>query len=238
MTANDNDAGVAPWLEPVAAEEARQASGGRRPARKLFVLLALAAPVLLGLLAWSLYRGEGPAGEPVLVRAEPGPVKVRPADVGGMAVPDRDKLVFSRVSGEQIGEAESLRPLPEEPLPRPEVPALEPVLAEAGGGVVGAAETAAGAPTRHLEGELPADRWAIQVAAFRNYRDARGWMAQTITGHDEVFDGLTTQIVEGKFDLVTYHRVRFGPFASREAAQAKCREVEAVELNCILVPPS
>lgn len=237
MTANDNEAGTAPWLEPVAPEEARRPGGARRPARLLFALLSAIAPILLGLLAWSLYRGEGPEGEPVTVRAEPGPVKIKPEDAGGMDVPHRDKLVFSRVSGEGAEQAENPRPLPEEPLPRPQVPALEPALADAGG-IVGAAEAVAADPTRHLEGELPADRWAIQVAAFRNYRDARGWMAQAVTEHDEVFDGLMTQIVEGQFDLVTYHRVRFGPFESREAARAKCREVEAVELNCIVVPPS
>lgn len=241
MTANDNDAGAAPWLEPVAPDAATGGNRTRRPARLLFVLLSVIAPVLLGALAWSLYRDGGPEGAPLLVRAEPGPMKVKPEEAGGMEVPDRDKLVFSRISGEQPESVEVLRALPEEPMPRPEVPELEPALADAGG-IVGAEATARDPapadPTGHLEGELPRDRWAIQVAAFRNYRDARGWMAKAITDHDEVFDGLTTEIIEGRLDLVTYYRVRFGSFASRAAAQAKCREVEAVKLNCILVPPS
>lgn len=59
-------------------------------------------------------------GEIAVIRADVAPIKVRPADPGGMDVPDRDKLVYRAINGERAGsEVESLLPPPEEPLPLP-----------------------------------------------------------------------------------------------------------------------
>ena len=66
-----------------------------------------------------------PDAEIPLVRAEPGPVKVRPESPGGMEVPDRDKLIYGRMEGEEgTEEVEQLLPPPPEPkpLPQPETP--------------------------------------------------------------------------------------------------------------------
>jgi hypothetical protein len=71
--------------------------------------------VMLGLSA----RSEIP-----LVKADPGPIKVRPESPGGMEVPDRDKLVYQRIQGEGGEEkVERLLPPPETPLPPPVKPA-------------------------------------------------------------------------------------------------------------------
>ncbi|MBT5519581.1 MAG: SPOR domain-containing protein [Rhodospirillales bacterium] len=63
-------------------------------------------------------------GVPV-VRADVAPVKIKPADPGGLDVPDRDKLVYDRLNGEGgSSEVESLLPPPEEPM---ELPDSQPV---------------------------------------------------------------------------------------------------------------
>ncbi len=55
-----------------------------------------------------------------VVRAEVSPVKIKPADPGGLDVPDRDKLVYDRLNGEGAGtDVESLLPPPEEPMEMP-----------------------------------------------------------------------------------------------------------------------
>ena len=59
-----------------------------------------------------------------VIRADISPVKVRPEKPGGLQVPDRDKLVYSRIKNggtETKGQAtvERLLPLPETPLPSP-----------------------------------------------------------------------------------------------------------------------
>ena len=97
----------------------------RRPGFRLFLLLVLAGA---GAGAWYFYgdRLKGllagaDAGIP-LIKAEPGPVKVRPESPGGLRIPDRDKLVYDRMQGEGGPEergAERLLPPPEQPLPKP-----------------------------------------------------------------------------------------------------------------------
>ena len=55
-----------------------------------------------------------------LIRADRGPVKVRPISPGGMEVPDRDKLVYDRMQGNgERPQVERLLPAPETPLPPP-----------------------------------------------------------------------------------------------------------------------
>ncbi|MCH9021083.1 MAG: SPOR domain-containing protein, partial [Proteobacteria bacterium] len=72
--------------------------GGASPPRRSGARLVLAGIALAGLaaLGWYVY-GQGPDGaarELPLIKAEEGPVKMRPDDPGGMAVPNRDKLVY------------------------------------------------------------------------------------------------------------------------------------------------
>lgn len=56
-----------------------------------------------------------------VIRAEVTPIKIKPADPGGMDIPDRDKLVYDRLNGESAGTTvERLLPPPETPLPIPE----------------------------------------------------------------------------------------------------------------------
>ncbi len=104
----------------------------RRWGLKVLVLLMLAGA---GAGTWYFYgdrlerfwRGAD-AGIP-LVKADPGPAKVRPENPGGLRVPDRDKLVYDRIQGKSGGPgqqggppekgAERLLPPPEQPLPKP-----------------------------------------------------------------------------------------------------------------------
>ena len=61
-----------------------------------------------------------PETEIPFIRAESGPVKVRPESPGGMDVPNQDKLVYERLQGgEDNPPIERLLPRPETPLPKP-----------------------------------------------------------------------------------------------------------------------
>ena len=67
--------------------------------------------------------GEG--GMP-LIKADNAPVKMRPEQPGGMAVPHQDKLIYDRLKADtgntETAAVERLLPPPENPLPRPEAP--------------------------------------------------------------------------------------------------------------------
>jgi hypothetical protein len=92
----------------------------------LFIVLAVGG----GAAGWAYYGdrilsivGDGSSDVPV-IRAELGPLKVRPASPGGLQVPDRDKLVYNRMrpNGTDEGEAppvERLLPMPENPITQP-----------------------------------------------------------------------------------------------------------------------
>ena len=88
----------------------------------IVVLLAVAA------LAATFGSFGGPGGgfhnqaEVPLIKAEEGPLKVRPEDPGGMQVPDRDMLVYRRLDGaDEPPPVERLLPSAEQPVvpPRP-----------------------------------------------------------------------------------------------------------------------
>lgn len=96
---------------------------------KLFVILVLLTAVVAG-GGWFYFGdkmdepGMTAADKMPVVRAEEDPIKVRPKDPGGMAIPDRDKLVYERLNGtESQPKVERLLPDPEEPQapPMPDV---------------------------------------------------------------------------------------------------------------------
>ena len=115
-------------FEPVAAETPKGSFG-----LKLFVVLVLLGG---GAGVWNFFGdnlrqwfGGGDGGVPV-IRAQTGPIKVRPENPGGLKVPYRDKLVYDRMQksagdkGQDGGHdggrgPERLLPPPEQPLPRP-----------------------------------------------------------------------------------------------------------------------
>ena len=106
-------------FEPLPMTEPRK----RRGLWLIAAVLVLAAGAGGG---WYAMDDWGPGdGEPKipLIRAAAGPVKVRPESPGGMKVPDRDKLVYGRMQGnEEIPLVERLLPEPEQPLPPPAKP--------------------------------------------------------------------------------------------------------------------
>lgn len=279
--ANDNDEPpgneTPPWLQPIEETATEDEDTGSFAPRALMAGIAVSVLVLFGALVWFLYDQADAGGAPVLVRAPEGPVKVEPADRGGMDVPHRDKLVFNRVSGDRAAGDETLRPAAEEPLERPEVPALDSNMDLAGaaepvvGGVTEAVPqhpSADNGNTKDLPADalpaenisvpaghdvetqaatqsgagkkmsaLPDDQWAIQIAAFRQKRDAAQWMDDIIGRHRDIFGSLTSALVETQRDMATYYRVRFGTFPNRAAALAMCDRVKKVDLSCIVVAP-
>ena len=101
----------------------RTAFGKRRGLWLTVAVLVLVAGAGGGWYAMDAWApGDGEPSIP-LIRAAAGPVKVRPESPGGMKVPDRDKLVYGRMQGnEEMPLVERLLPGPEQPLPPPKAP--------------------------------------------------------------------------------------------------------------------
>ncbi|MDE0390565.1 MAG: SPOR domain-containing protein [Rhodospirillales bacterium] len=133
-----------PPPEPVAEEGAEPAGDekaeSRRP-RLLPVWILLGAAALSG-GAWAVMemRGDGPpldeASVP-LITASAEPWKVRPADPGGLEIPNQGTLIYETLTTSDPEEApERILPPPEEPMspPQPETDRAEELAVAASGG--------------------------------------------------------------------------------------------------------
>jgi hypothetical protein len=87
----------------------------------------LAAALVAGTLYW-LGRGsadEG-SGPPELIKAEPGPIKIKPENPGGIDVAGDSETAFATGAGEQVDGQLNLDAVPEQPIARPEPQAAQP----------------------------------------------------------------------------------------------------------------
>ncbi len=113
-----------PWLQISDEEEEEELEEEHfLQGRALIIVGAGVVFVIFAALIWFLYTqgDEAPGDEEVaLIEAPEGPAKVEPEDRGGMEVPDQDKLVFDRVSGEKTQVEENLLEGPEETMAAPE----------------------------------------------------------------------------------------------------------------------
>ena len=89
------------------------------------VVAALAVAAISAAVGWPFGGAERVAqtqADAPLIKADEGPVKVRPEDPGGMQVPNRDMLVYRRLEGaKEPPPVERLLPNPEQPVlpPKP-----------------------------------------------------------------------------------------------------------------------
>jgi len=117
-----------PWLEAVENEDGPRGIS----ARKMFValvLVLLAGAIVAGTMFWLGRQGPVVAGPPELIRAEPGPYKVKPTDPGGLDVAGESETAYSTSAGEDPDAALDVRKLPPEmaqPPVEPSVPVAPP----------------------------------------------------------------------------------------------------------------
>ncbi len=104
-------------------------SGGGK-LRSLLIATALIGVAIAGAAGWYMLAGgtasDGKVTAP-LIPADNEPYKVRPADPGGMQVPNQDKLVYDRLepSGSERPEVETLLPEPATPSEPPASSAVD-----------------------------------------------------------------------------------------------------------------
>ena len=117
----DPDERTGLYVEPPDEEFAPAA----RPILRILGAL-LVMSVFAGGLWFAYFEGARHAGESgdnsaiPLIRADTQPIKVKPAEPGGMHVPDRNMLIYSE--GQSRPEVEHLLPPPEEPMALPVPP--------------------------------------------------------------------------------------------------------------------
>lgn len=164
-----------PWLEAVDDEDGPRGVPARRMLAALLVVL-LAAALVSATFFWlgRQNAGEG-AGAPELIRAEPGPYKVKPANPGGLDVAGESETAFETSAGQDTDAQLDLSRLPEQavaPPPKPQ-PAPQP-----GFSTNPPKPHAAPAPAEPDPAPTGGKGSVIQLGAFANRAQAeRAWTA-------------------------------------------------------------
>lgn len=100
----------------------------RRLGRRIAIAVALVTLVASAGGIWYAYSLTAvPSGPPIVIMADPSPVKIVPENPGGMVVEHQDKKIFEQLTGrdEKAG-TERLLPPPERPNPEPVARAESP----------------------------------------------------------------------------------------------------------------
>ena len=240
----------------------RSHRGGWRGTVAALVLI----PVFLGTAGWAAWHYLGDllvvedAYDIPLIRANLGPVKVRPENPGGMQVPDQDKLVYDRMRGdEKPPEVERLLARPEPPLPPPTAtpPAPAEKAATAPPSLTPPPKAAPAAPpTEEVQAAKPPPALAppppkavpppaaggdlkVQLAAVRSLTQARGEWERLRRKNGDLLGKLRLFITKADLGPAkgVYFRLRAGPLVSEAKAKALCVSLAARKIGCLVVRP-
>ncbi len=237
------------------------------PRRVLRIVGALLVMALFAGGLWFAYvegarhaGGTGGSGDIPLIRADTRPMKVKPAEPGGMPIPDRDMLIY----GQNRPIVEHLLPPPEQPMALPAPPAPKPVVSASadarptpapstgapGSGTAPARtqpEQSAGLPPEnpHPMPSKPAEAVSqpgkaggvrLQLGSVRSEGDAREEWARVKRGNPDLLGQLTAMAVRADLgDKGVYYRILTGPVGDPATAERLCGELRQRHLPCIIV---
>lgn len=226
--------------------------GGMRWLRKSISgavgIVALAASGVLMVHAYSEGRSSASGGTPVLIKADPGPFKVKPDSPGGRAVPDRDKEIYDRIAAAPPGgSVERLLPPPEVPLPLPKVgstvasepPALpsEPTASEPEAKPVEKAAKTETEPARPPRQPAVEETYRLQLAALRSHAAVHEAWKRLQKRHRGLLARL--RLTVEKKDLGppkgVYYRLLAGPVSGMKEARRLCADLEKRNVGCLVV---
>jgi len=209
------DDGQLPWLQAVDDEDEPRGLSARKMLAALLVVL-LAGALVAGTFFWLGRRDVVSTGPPELIRAEPGPYKIKPPNPGGLNVAGESETAFETSAGEDKDAQLDLSAVPEAPMakPKPEPKPTEPV--------------AAAKPPAPEPKPSGAAGSVVQLGAFANQAQAeRAWTALTAR-----FPGVaaTTKLIVPFSGGI---RLRASAASPAEAKQV-CQTLKAAGENCFV----
>lgn len=207
-----------PWLAAVENEDGPRGVSARRMVAALMVVL-LGGAVVAATFFWLGRQDAVVGGAPQLIRAEPGPYKVKPENPGGLDVAGESETAFKTSAGEDSDAQLDLNAIPEAPVVRPAKQEPTPVVADPVKPVPSEAEPAA--PTGG-KGSV------IQLGAFANRAQAeRAW--SVLSARFPAVAATTKLIVPFSGGI----RLRAAA-ASPAEARATCQALKVAGENCFV----
>lgn len=227
----------------------------------------IAALVIFGVIVWVVYHQAGDRSDmkpPPVITADNAPTKVQPESPGGTDVPNQDKTVYDRINPGAPAQPESILPPPEEPkglepqqsgeqstqqsqsaapVPTQNVaPTPEPTPPQTAEKTTEAKPAPKPAPKAAPEKAPVAvasrGNYLIQLGAFGDDAGAnRAWKALSAK-YTSVLGGLKPDIQRADLGARgVFHRLRAGPFETRDGAEAACAKLKAQKQGCLVVTP-
>jgi SPOR domain len=210
-----------PWLEAVDDEDGPRGVSARKMLAALLVVL-MAAAIVAGTFFYLGRQDPAGLGAPELIRAQPGPYKVKPSDPGGLDVAGESETAFQTSAGEDSDAQIDLNALAEQPVARPPKVAPKPITPAETTKPVAAKPAPPPATPSGGSGSV------IQLGFFDNAAQAeRAWTA--LSTRFSSVAAMTKLVVpySGGF------RLRAGAASKAEAKQA-CQALRVAGENCFV----
>lgn len=225
-----------PWLEPV--DEFEERAGGFSLGAWLVPVVGLLvlAAIVIGGVWWWQHREITPTGSGELIKAPPGPYKVRPTEEGGTKFEGQGDVVYQTSQGAQVQGNLDLNAVPEAPVERAPAPKATPAPKASKSATVAVEEHSeklvAKAPPAPLAPEGPAGA-TLQLGAFPSEASAKKtW--ETMSKRFAYLAELGQSVMKAEVNGRTYYRLRV---TAGSAAQAKdiCARLRVAGENCLVV---
>ena len=215
MDSRPYDDSELPWLSAVDDEDGPRGVSARRMLVALLVVL-LGAAIVAGTFFWLGRQDAVVTGAPELIRAEPGPYKVKPTDPGGLDVAGESETAFKTSAGEDDDAPLDLSRVPEAPVARPQpAPKAE-------------AEPAKPAKPEPESAPTGGKGSVIQLGAFANRAQAeRAWSA--LSARFSSLAAMNKMIIPFSGGI----RLRASA-ASPAAARDACQALKVAGENCFV----
>ena len=218
MTDQRYDEGQLPWLQAVEDEDEPRGLSARKMLVALVVVM-LAAAIVAGTFFWMGRREIQVGGPPELIRAEPGPYKVKPSDPGGLDVAGESETAFETSAGADNDAQLDLNAIAEQPLTKP--PTEQPKR-------IPPNETKVPVPPEPQPSPTGGSGSVIQLGAFANQAQAeRAWSA--LSARFPTIGGMNKMIMPFSGGI----RLRAGAASPADAKQA-CQVLKAAGENCFV----
>ena len=210
-----------PWLQGVDDEDEPRGISARKMLAALVVVL-LAALVVAATFFWLGRRDVAVNGPPELIRAQPGPYKIKPPNPGGLDVAGESETAFETSAGQDTDSKLDLSKLPETPVTKPPREQATVIPPSAAKQPVIAAQEAPPKPAAGGSGSV------IQLGAFANQAQAeRAWSA--LSARFPTIAAMSKMIVPFTGGI----RLRAGA-PSPADAKAACQTLKAAGENCFV----
>jgi len=209
-----------PWLVPVEDEDEPRGVSATRMIAALVVVI-LAGLIVAGTFFWLGRRDTAASGPPVLIKAPPGPYKVKPPNPGGLDISSESQTAFETSAGEDKNSQLDLNKMPETPVAKPpkEQPKTLPP---------NETKTPVPAQTAPEPKATGGSGSVVQLGAFANQAQAeRAWAA--LSARFPSVAGLSKMIVPFSGGI----RLRAGAGSAAEAKQV-CQTLKAAGENCFV----